>query len=99
MKFKVGNGQEILLWLDDWHPKGPLLSPYDGLIFESMGFTSEDIDLLQFLYCCLLPEVLLPGIWSLRHSGFITMVLLLHPLGLVMRASSSGFGVVVRVGD
>lgn len=36
MKFKVGNGQNILLWLDDWHLKGPLLSTYPTrLLFES----------------------------------------------------------------
>lgn len=28
IKFVVGNGHKIYLWLDNWHPKGPLLNAY-----------------------------------------------------------------------
>lgn len=28
IKYNIGNGNKILFWLDDWHPKGQLLSAY-----------------------------------------------------------------------
>lgn len=33
LQFKIGDGQSVHLWLDNWHP--------DGILFEKYGFRAE----------------------------------------------------------
>jgi hypothetical protein len=39
LSFKVGDGQSIFLWLDNWHPNGYLLGKYGHRVVHDAGST------------------------------------------------------------
>lgn len=35
--YKVGNGNDTFLWLDNWHPSGPLYQKYGEQVVHNLG--------------------------------------------------------------
>jgi hypothetical protein len=38
IRFKVGDGRKVFLWLDQWHPEGYLLDRYGYRLIYDSGF-------------------------------------------------------------
>lgn len=64
MKFEVGNGQNILLWLDNWHPKGPLLGVYSSNVLFASGLPLNGR----------LSDVITAGVWTWPHARSFEMM-------------------------
>ena len=41
IKMKIGNGQNTFMWLDNWHPLGPLLEKYGPRVVYDSGLDSH----------------------------------------------------------
>lgn len=64
MRFVVGNGQNFLLWLDNWHPKGPLLEAYPSSVLFASGLPLT----------VKLSEVIADGVWTWPHARSLEMI-------------------------
>ncbi|KAG5545465.1 hypothetical protein RHGRI_017828 [Rhododendron griersonianum] len=42
VKHIIGNGQSTFLWLDNWHPRGPLYKLLDDKALSRIGFSLFD---------------------------------------------------------